>query len=450
MKINRRKTGCFLFLTALWVQPVISESSSEKYSYIIDDSESTVSTMVGETGNTVEHPVKRIKIFGKSLIEGFDLSHGYDYPETLPFTLKLGQGSNNKESDTALQFAIKRIGEVIENSTRETISGLLSGQDQITGRHVHLQPTLNYIVQDTYTPFVNRIDRKLIKPSHEVSLLVNDNKHNFGDIWLMVSPSSDRTRGISFFVVYLDQGTYLFLHEHGLNFLDLKGFGKLVENSLRVRYTWESSRLAQKTSSIQFNSSLYGYLPSAENIFKGLISWQAITNLFALIGAGYMWKWVFSSKSGADNAPTSKAKKPKKIRNPQVKDEQPSNGYCRMQDCREGCEIATLQCQLEQRIQQERIQQLRKDISTAITVNHDDRERMVELEQSEAEFVQARVERLLLKRLQFEWDINGLIDAIFHGSGNDDLLKKLRGLCKKPVSNKILAPFKEELDRSQP
>ena len=500
MTINRRHTGRFLFLTALLLKVVISEGSDYERSCSIDDMSLPVKTTTGEANVTFEHPVRPILTPDKDWIYEFDLSLEDGWPKIMPLKIVLGRGVNNKESNNALQTSIIRVGEIIESSAGPAIPGIFSAPDQNDESYVNTKAALDYIFQDTYQTFDKRINRVLIEPKWRVSLHENDDKHRFGNIWAMIQPSPDKNREIGFLVAYLDQGIYLLIHEHGFKFLDLGGFRKLIEVTLGSWYTWQSATLAPKSMTwSQWFYFLSGYLPSTNNMLNWLGGHPKEVALVTALAIVYSIDKFSDFLYGSDtssNRRQPEAKKPEAKKTEAKKPEDKKAGYSKSDDmgasCEEYCrsdaplaqsdqkqeerlrqqearrqleekrlrqqqqqERLRQQQQEEEQLRQQRILQLRLDITNQAIIAELDRESLeVGAEErimpNQEEFLRrTRVINILSNRLYSGWTIEELIAAIFE---KPDLwqLRKLRWIFKRDseVPPK-LRRFKEALDETR-
>ncbi|MCW7553393.1 hypothetical protein NX722_12265 [Endozoicomonas gorgoniicola] len=500
MTINMRHAVRFLFLTALLLKVVISEGSEYQRSCFIDDESVIVETTTGEGNVPFEHPVKYVVTPDHEWLNGFDLSPEADLSGILPLKIRLGTDISNKALNFALQVAITRLGEIIENSDGRIISNAFSAPVRKRKRHIYTKAALNYIFQDTYHPFDKRINRVLIKPESRVSLY--DNKHRFGNIWAMVQPSLDKARGVGFLVAYLDQGVYLLIHEHGFKFLDLAGLRELIKVTLKSWYTWQSATLVPK--SMTWNQWLYflsGYLPSADHVFKCVENNLKVTTF--VIASIYLIQKLRAFFSGSDTPPDRRQpdiKKPNaKKTNANKSNTNKSNtnksnakkaGYSKSDDkgasCEEYCrndgsqaqsdqkrserlrqqeaiqqqeEERLRQQQEEERLRQQRILQLRLDLTNELTqeLKREDLDASsLNAVNPEENHRRNRVTEELTNRLDSGWTTEELNAAIFENP-DEVLLKRLRWIFKKDgkappkklKQSKKLKQFKDELEKTR-
>ena len=393
MKKNICKIGSFFFLTALLLQPLISESSREKGTYTVKDSDRIINTsaMIFRCDKTpwqhivnkpalnvdvsprlaneyrIEHPVKLILSPEGEEMTGFNLIKGHGYPHTSPFKLELGTNNKNDKSELdrpdKLPLIIKQIGEVIDNNLKKNIPGLLAtvhNKDQCYEPiKIYMSGILGHILKDLYQSSHDELKSKFIHVFKEEYLF--EHEHSLGQIWEIFH--SNTGSQLHFIVFYLDQGIYGLLDYTGLKFLDRKGLKIMFGNSIPLGYEWQTISLTPLAPSSLTASKL---LPPDYNVLNWLPNLETVVIYAFLLTGGvssiYAVQQYFFPDSNANNALLTKAKNKKRVRPPKKPKEKhvKSPEKNKKKDrCDEICKTRTENNQKRQQQQQQQ-QQLKR------------------------------------------------------------------------------------------
>ncbi|UYM16630.1 hypothetical protein [Endozoicomonas euniceicola] len=246
MIIDRRNFGIFLFLITLLFLTVTPEGNAYVNSYSVSDSTVLVNTT--DTDNTTyEYPARYIVAPNGVQLKGFYLDSEAGFTIGKPLKISLSKKHHDKEPNTALESVIKRLGEVTESIiTKRPIPNLILDFNS-SGRHINWIFMTSYIFQDTHINAYNLISSSHLRPSEHGEFRFNGDKHYLGYFWIMFYPDST-ILWADLVVVYLDQDVYLLIHNKGFEFLDLKGFSKFIEVTLKAGRSWQTATLKNTLS----------------------------------------------------------------------------------------------------------------------------------------------------------------------------------------------------------
>ena len=283
MIIDRRNFGIFLFLITLLFIIVTSEGNAYVNSYSVSDL--TVSVNTTDTDNTTyEYPARYIVAPNGVLLKGFYLDSEAGFTIGKPLKISLSKRHHGKQPNTALQSVIKRLGEVTESIIiKRPIPNLISDFNSL-GRHIDWSFMTSYIFQDTHSNEYNLISSSHLRPSEHGEFRFNGDKHYLGYFWIMFYPDST-IPWADLVVVYLDQDDYLLIHNKGFEFLDLKGFSKLIEVTLKAGRSWQTATLRNTLS--QYVYYLFQSPLLYDNSITKIISFKILGSLSAGLAGIY-------------------------------------------------------------------------------------------------------------------------------------------------------------------
>ncbi|KEQ15313.1 hypothetical protein GZ77_01245 [Endozoicomonas montiporae] len=242
----------FLFLSALLLNAVVSEASSDERFCSIGSK-----TYYPESG---EKPDNWKKMWSRHIVTpdgkkltSIDFRVEFDWQSIMPLNIRLGSGVNNKVRNIALQSVIRRTGEVFMDKL--SLYRQLKQTDcyeeeskpwRIFCLNFCSSSVIDYIFQDTYHGFDEVI---LLENRWDGSTLYLDDRlerHSLGDLWVAGKQEIDGFHRGCLYVAYLDQGIFLLVYEQGFQFLDFDGFFKLVGYLIQIGEQWASLRLSPK------------------------------------------------------------------------------------------------------------------------------------------------------------------------------------------------------------
>ncbi|WP_354011542.1 hypothetical protein [Endozoicomonas lisbonensis] len=462
---------------------------------------------------SILHPVKTILSPAGEVMTGFDLRHGNIFSHTPPFKLKLEAAYDDDAPEPVWSdkqsLIIKRMGEVIENSFRHNLRGIMATTSRSNkcyeAERIYQTSALYHIFFDVYEPLSSIEESKAVPILTEDDLFPNSgSEHKLGQIWTIRHRNTESQR--HFIIFYFDRGIYGLIDYTGLKFLDLNGFMILFENSQSLGYQWQMLRLTPLPSSQPFNRDF--------NVLSLFLNMGFVATTYALTSAFFygLDKYFFSNFN-TDDAPVIKKKKKRdrpsrsgrsgnKVQaNPPKK----PKGKDRCKEvCKDKTTVETEQQKLErqkriakqeqeqkQRLieaqyweqvqrrlskqksaqerdkqQQERdnqererqkaLEKKRQEEQEQTQQQIQEREQRVSQEQAQALLrdlaeafrngaEQSDIEHLLLEQRKYGWHLSDLIHVIMNEDRKFRIRFKLRTLFKDGVLNHELTPFEQDL-----
>ncbi|KEQ15314.1 hypothetical protein GZ77_01250 [Endozoicomonas montiporae] len=479
----------FLFLSALLLNAVVSEASSDEVFCSIDDE-----AELTDQNNAFTRGI--ITPYGKKL-PAIDLMIEFDWQSIMPLNIRLGSGVNDKVPSTAVQSVINRVGDIFMEVRHNWISRQL-GKEHLDAKKLkygfrfNTQIILDYIFQDTFqrADESKRLEsycvRPTLNPAYWVESILNaddweegtlnnlcdefEESPGLGDFSLVAIKEAYKYHPVKLLLAYLDQGIYLLIYDKGFQFLDFDGIDKLFGNFVKDGKTWRHFRMVKKKpvselvtaqNSLadseqaplqpelaswtygQYFYNLFGYLPSGRSVSKWLsdsVYGAALVSLAVI----YAVHKKFYSSSDADRQATAQRRQ-SVPESPEVeRDEFPEKaGGRRMSGCEDVCkgsgEVPKCQVDLNQGQRQcsldaeqlVRDEGLRAAVLANFEVDQDDRQIMSELGQKQHQFVTGRVFRSLHEYLNNEWTIEEIIRILVSENRNKKLFRKLQWLFKE-------------------
>ncbi|MET4696728.1 hypothetical protein [Endozoicomonas lisbonensis] len=532
MKKNIRTTGRFLFLMALFLHSISSNGDTGEGTYVITDADRIINSQalifrcdkerlyydeyaprVPMDEYNIQHPVKTILSPAGEVMTGFDLRNGNVFSHTPPFRLNSEAGTDNDSSEPVWsekqQLIIKRMGEVIENSFRHNLEGILATSylknKCYEAYMIYMYPLLHHIFLDVFKPSGSREERKAVNILTADDLLPsNESEHTLGQIW-DIRHRNPYPR-LHFLIFYFDRDLYGLIDYTGLKFLDLNGFKTVFEHSQSLGYQWKMIRLTPLPPPEA--------IPPAYNLLNIISGLETVAMPALLLsGFAYILKKLLYSGFDTDDAPVIKKKKKKRDRPGSTNQANPPQKPEAKNRCDEVCKDRAPVCQTDhqkrksrqERVEQQaveqkqrreeanareeenrrlweqkRVQELEKEQEEKENREKERQKKLEEERQKEREEAQRQVqereqrvseeearvllsnidealsnetaqpdiERLLIERLRSGWQSADLIHVIINEDKKFRLRFKLHKLFKNGVLDNKLNPFHEGFEKA--